>query len=328
MTEKNIHIANLLLTRIADGDEIAFQLLFHQYRNKIYAVLFAILRQQEAAEKMLQQVFLDIWANRETLPEVYSFHAYADALMCKYLNGNSVPGNESAWLEKEIWIKTGGNVTEITPEGIDKERAEALFKGIQRRLKNDEVRGRWKCFAAAAVITGMIGTGVLWFNSYYKAFHTYVTHAGERKTFILPDGTKVKLNTGSVLRLAGGYGDKVREMDLKGEGYFEVKRDPAHAFVVHTSAMDIRDTGTAFNVRSYPGEGADVASAIGGRVNITLKNSMHTHTMYRMAAMQKLTVCKPACASTSKAGEIPRIELLEQNTSLGAPCELAWITDE
>lgn len=327
MTEINIHIANLLLTRIADGDEIAFQLLFHQYRNKIYAVLLAILHGHEAAEKMLQHVFLEIWNNRETLPEVYSFNTYVDVVLCKCLHADCLPGNEKAWLEKEVWVKTGGQVTEMEAEAISRERAELLFSRIQKKLKNDEVRTRWKCFAAAAVITGLIGSGILWFNNYYRSFHTYITHAGERKIFILPDGTKVKLNGGSVLRLVGGYGDKLREMDLKGEGYFEVKCDSSCLFIVHTSAMDVKEAGTAFNVRAYPEECADVAAAIRGRVNVTLKNKRSDTAMYRLPAMQKLTVCKPMNASTKNAGETPLIEQLSPGTSLGTPAEIAWIID-
>lgn len=327
MTEINIHIANLLLTRIADGDEIAFKLLFHQYRNKIYTVLFAILHRHEEAERMLQHVFLEIWNNRETLPEVYSFNAYVDVVLCRCLHADCLPGNERAWLEKEMWIKAGGQIGEMESEALSRERAELLLARIQKKLKNDEARTRWKCFAAAAVITGLIGSGVLWFNNYYRSFHTYITQAGERKTFILPDGTKVKLNGGSVLRLVGGYGNKLREMDLKGEGYFEVKCDSACSFIVHTSAMDVKDAGTAFTVRAYPEECADVAAAIRGRVSVTLKSKSSDTAMYRLPAMQKLTVCKPMSANASDAGETPLIEQLSPNTSQGAPAEIAWIIE-
>lgn len=327
MTDSNVHIANLLLTRIAEGDDIAFHVLFNQYRNKIYTVLYTVLGERERAERLLLLIFYDVWACRETLPEAYSFNAYVEVLLCRYLNAGCREGAEAIWLEKKVWEKTGGNLAAMQAVTLNKGRADELYRLLQRKLASEISWTRWKLWLVAALITGVVATGVVWFNNYYRAFHTYITQKGERRTFILPDGTKVRLNSGSTLRLSGGYGSKLREMELKGEGYFEVKGDSMHAFVVHTSAMDIRNPGAAFSVRSYPHEKADMAAAIKGKVNITLKDKRNV-TMYRVASMQKLTVSKPVYVEGEDKGSRPLIELLDTNHNTCTPREISWIMAE
>jgi len=327
LTEANIHIANLLLTRISEGDKVAFHVLFNQYRNKIYAILYTILNEQEKAERLLLLIFYDIWACRETLPEAYSLNEYVEVLLCRYLNAGCEEGTEALWLEKQIWIKTNGDLAMMQAVTLQKERAEELYQVLQQKQASEVAWTRGRLWLMAALITGVIAIGILWFNNYYRAFHTYITQKGERKTFILPDGTKVKLNGGSTLRLAGGYGSRLREVELKGEGYFEVKKDSTHKFVLHTSSMNIQDPGAAFSVRSYPHEKADIAAAINGKVNITLKDKRNV-TMYRVASMQKLTVSKPVYVEGEDEIGKPRIELLDTNHNTSPPREISWIMTE
>lgn len=310
-----------------EGDETAFHVAFNQYRDKIYAILYTILRDQAAAERILLCVFEDVWRCRETLPGAYGFNAYIDILLCKYLHAVCEEGGETMWLEKQLWEKNGANLASMQAIKIDKERAEELYSHLQKTLAWKVAGTRWKLLLMAALITGVVAVGVVWFNNYYRAFHTYITRKGERKTFILPDGTKVRLNSGSTLRLAGGYGSNRREMELKGEGYFEVKRDTAHKFVVHTAAMNIQDACAAFSVRAYPHEKADMATAIGGKVNVTLKDKRNA-TTYRVAPMQKLTVAKPAYSEGEAKPNQPRIEVLDTSQQTSAPREISWMMSE
>ena len=63
----------------------------------------------------------------------------------------------------------------------------------------------------------------------------------------LPDGSAVVLNAGSELRFPGRFCDSVREVELKGEGYFEV----AHSgcpFIVRAGETKVTVYGTRFNL--------------------------------------------------------------------------------
>lgn len=65
-----------LLMQVAEGGEEAFGMLFHQYRNRLYAFIFSIVRSREMAEDVVQDVFLKIWLRREDLAAVDNFKAY------------------------------------------------------------------------------------------------------------------------------------------------------------------------------------------------------------------------------------------------------------
>lgn len=67
----------------------------------------------------------------------------------------------------------------------------------------------------------------------------------------LPDGTKVWLNAASELKFPVQFHGARREIYLKGEGYFEVAKDPSRQFVVHLKNSAVTVLGTKFNVSAY-----------------------------------------------------------------------------
>ncbi|OQP62797.1 hypothetical protein A3860_26150 [Niastella vici] len=99
----------------------------------------------------------------------------------------------------------------------------------------------------------------------------YACKPGERKSFQMPDGTQVILNAGSEISLNEHYAKNTREVYLKGEAFFEVQHNAAVPFIVHTSSMDVKAVGTAFNVKSYNNENRTEAVLIRGLVEVTLK---------------------------------------------------------
>jgi ferric-dicitrate binding protein FerR (iron transport regulator) len=75
---------------------------------------------------------------------------------------------------------------------------------------------------------------------------------GSRIRSILPDGSTIWLNGGSKLYFENDFSGKTREVRLEGEGFFDIAKKPKQPFIVHTSGIDIRVLGTAFNVKAYP----------------------------------------------------------------------------
>ncbi|WP_281511736.1 FecR family protein [Alistipes finegoldii] len=67
----------------------------------------------------------------------------------------------------------------------------------------------------------------------------------------LPDGTHVWLNSASKLSYDSRYNLRSREVNLVGEGYFEVAKDPERQFRVNTGNYTVEALGTAFNVRAH-----------------------------------------------------------------------------
>ncbi len=102
--------------------------------------------------------------------------------------------------------------------------------------------------------------------------YVQTSKAGERKSFQLPDGSKVMLNAGSSLRIPVGFNRTGREISLEGEAFFDVARDAGKPFVIHTSRMDIKVLGTAFNVKAYPGDARTETSLLTGSVEVLVKD--------------------------------------------------------
>lgn len=82
-------------------------------------------------------------------------------------------------------------------------------------------------------------------------FNTISTPRGGQFQIILPDGTKVWLNAASSLKYPTLFSKSERKVELKGEGYFEVKRDATSPFIVLTDNQVVTVLGTHFNINSY-----------------------------------------------------------------------------
>ncbi|HVV03759.1 MAG TPA: RNA polymerase sigma-70 factor [Puia sp.] len=66
----------ILFSRLAEGDEEAFRQLFHLYNKQLQPFVVKLTRNPSAAEEVLQEVFLKIWARRGRLAEVENPRAY------------------------------------------------------------------------------------------------------------------------------------------------------------------------------------------------------------------------------------------------------------
>jgi len=75
---------------------------------------------------------------------------------------------------------------------------------------------------------------------------------GERKQIVLPDGSAVWLNAGSLLIYPKEFNGESRTMFLSGEGNFTVATDENKPFVVKTNHIEVEALGTVFNLQSYP----------------------------------------------------------------------------
>lgn len=68
---------------------------------------------------------------------------------------------------------------------------------------------------------------------------------------ILPDGTKILLSKNSEITYPKSFEGDTREINLSGEGFFEVHHDAVHPFIIHTQGTNVKVLGTSFNIRAY-----------------------------------------------------------------------------
>lgn len=131
----------------------------------------------------------------------------------------------------------------------------------------------------AAVLTGLIAGA--WFYvqqwrdqpgaSEASRIET-VAKPGAKSRLLLPDGSVVWLNSGSRLSYPDNFTDSMREVELEGEAYFDVTKDPQRPFIVHTRDIHIKVLGTVFNVKCYPSDNKTEATLISGLVQISKTN--------------------------------------------------------
>ena len=99
-------------------------------------------------------------------------------------------------------------------------------------------------------------------------YNTITTARGNQYQLILADGSKVWLNSASSLRFPTAFTGDKREVELDGEGYFEVAKNAAKPFHVKTSTQDIEVLGTHFNVNAYKDEETIKTTLLEGKVKV------------------------------------------------------------
>ncbi len=101
-------------------------------------------------------------------------------------------------------------------------------------------------------------------------FNTLTIPRGGQYQLILPDGTKVWLNSASSIRFPTAFTGKERSVAITGEVYMEVAKDTAHPFIVTARHTNITVLGTRFNVMAYDNEPAVNATLLEGSVQVTV----------------------------------------------------------
>jgi ferric-dicitrate binding protein FerR (iron transport regulator) len=101
------------------------------------------------------------------------------------------------------------------------------------------------------------------------------TEGNERKDLLLPDGTRLYLNGNSCISYkAAAFNRSSRELWLTGEAFFEVAKDPAKPFIIHSSdGLQTTVLGTSFNFKAYPELDEQVVSVLTGGVTVSGEES-------------------------------------------------------
>ena len=100
-------------------------------------------------------------------------------------------------------------------------------------------------------------------------YNTLSTPMGGQYQLVLPDGSKVWLNSGSSIRYPTAFTGLERVVELQGEAYFEIAKNKKMPFIVKTdNSMDIKVLGTQFNVMAYENEKNINTTLIEGSVEV------------------------------------------------------------
>lgn len=164
----------------------------------------------------------------------------------------------------------------VKPEQIDSEEAlKQIIKKINTQQKATLNIIEWWKKVAAILIIPLIGwtiyTAISSKNNIQRnevAYQEIISPPGTKSNITLSDGTSVWLNSGSRLKFPSQFNSGKRNVYLIGEGFFKVKSDKKHPFIVHTNQLDVKATGTEFNVDAYTNDSLTTVSLKEGVVNI------------------------------------------------------------
>lgn len=205
-------------------------------------------------------------------------------LLVKRLSGNATESEQrqldqapASGLEDELrtaWQRAGQY---RAPDQLDTDRAWDRLNARMRadkavaptlRVRHRRTVLRYVAAASVALVMALVG---YWFVQPTTEWHT---GAGEQLALTLPDGSQVRLNQQSSLRLAEDFGETDRSVQLSGEAYFEVKKSAAgQRFRVYGDGSVVTVLGTAFNFRSYPDERMCDVEVTEGRVRLTCEDA-------------------------------------------------------
>lgn len=138
-----------------------------------------------------------------------------------------------------------------------------------------------------------------------------VTKNASKTKIILPDGSTVWLNADSKLWYYKSFGNVQREVYLTGEAFFDVAKNAAKPFIIHTKLIDVRVLGTLFNVRSYPNDKTVETSLVRGLVQVTLHS--RPDEKYFLKPNEKLVVLNVPDSVNAQKNIQPVLKNLDDN---------------
>lgn len=197
--------------------------------------------------------------------------------LIRFISGISHPDEQKEVLE---WIESSGENRKTFARLKNINVAVDILAQEKERVVSKPERFRFKTilrYGARVAAIIILGVSVFYFgrerekSKWIQSAAEQITEVkvpfGESVTLVLPDGSSVKLNSGSVLKFSKLFGSENRELELDGEGYFDVRKSK-QIFKVITSDVNIEVLGTKFNISAYNTDRLVTASLFEGRIKL------------------------------------------------------------
>lgn len=103
-----------LLTKLRNGDQLAFAQIYNQYRSKMYAYASNLCKSPETAEEIVQEVFIRLWQKKEQINTDLNFSAYIKKITLNHVLNHlkKVARERSLQVEVFQYIDAIRNTTE------------------------------------------------------------------------------------------------------------------------------------------------------------------------------------------------------------------------
>lgn len=175
---------------------------------------------------------------------------------------------------KDVW--------DTAPVIAEKSEAKASWKKLQQasdKKRSPRIRRLYTEVAKYAAVAVLVLTGAYFIYLNKEAKNNAIQYAtvnvpyGSKSSVTLPDGSEVMLNAGSQLIYPTNFSEIVRNVELKGEGYFKVTHNAQKPFIVSAQELEVKVLGTEFNVMAYEDMDRIETTLVNGKVQLNMKGA-------------------------------------------------------
>lgn len=217
-------------------------------------------------------------------------------------------------VSSSLWNKLGEKYTYPDDKRIAEldNEVEVLLTKIRNKQtisKKRNIISKNFLYRSAAVLLLALGLsiGYLWLNNTNtseKITYTILsTTRGEIKDFSLADGTHIILNSESKIKVPSDYNKNNRNIEMTGEGFFDVTPNPNKPFVIISGQAQVKVLGTSFNMKSYSEDNSIGVTVSTGKVLVKIPD---IDLQLRVLPMEHLLVNK-------ETSNVSKLALVENN---------------
>ncbi|HKK63062.1 MAG TPA: FecR domain-containing protein [Bacteroidales bacterium] len=186
--------------------------------------------------------------------------------------------NESELKETHV-LSVLHSMVSLKTSDLNKEKRFNTFWGTaksrQEKLRKLSIIGQ----AAAIIILVLLSANLLYAEINRTESYVLRSERGSISSVEIEEGTEIWLNTSSSAEVIK-KGDKEIIVLLEGEGYFEVEHNPEREFIVKAADFQIRDIGTAFNIKAYPDDNELLVSVYEGEAQFETSDNNILKNLY------------------------------------------------
>jgi ferric-dicitrate binding protein FerR (iron transport regulator) len=210
---------------------------------------------------------------------------YNENLIARFLNGNCTSEEYQKlinWIDESpdhkqeyLTLKDMWDSARPLRDKTDKQLALFYKNELEKTRKSHSLWIRYSVSVASILLIGLLISVLVTqeMTSRPVNYQVFSVPLGSRSKVLLADGTEVNLNSGSELKYSSDFVSGNRVVQLTGEGFFEVKSDKDHPFVVKTKDFNVKVTGTRFNVCTYYENNYSSATLAEGKIELQIVSS-------------------------------------------------------
>ena len=195
--------------------------------------------------------------------------AEEEEILANWISDNDENKHYYQDLEK-IYVEAETEITSLAKNINIDDEWQRLRQSVQPQIRHTTYQTSWIRIAASIVIIATLGY-IVWTNNTEPENITILAETSGQ-VVILPDNSIVTLNKGAALSYPQKFTNDERLLNLEGEAFFEVSRNPQKAFKVILNQGVVEVLGTSFNINAKNNDQLEVVVVTG---KVKLSNSVN-----------------------------------------------------